>query len=147
MGQKFVILPDPIQVSNYRLQVVGLPPLTPTSIGGLERELDSADLPDNTTVSGGRTKAGEFEMKIPLHHAVEVAAMRTWFAEGQDPITPTYKKVGTLTIESGSKLNLMTVTIVGLRPTKLALPDLEMKNEGEMAELTCSMKYDDLPTF
>jgi len=144
MGQKFVILPDPIQVSNYSLQVVGLPKLTPTSIGALEQELDKVDLPDRTTVSGGRTKAGEFEMKIPLHHTQEIAAMKTWFAEAQDPQSPTYKKTGTLIVESGSKINRSVITLIGLWVSKKAIPDLEMNNDGDMAEATFTMAYDDL---
>lgn len=145
MGQKFVILPDPIQVSNYTIKVVGLPDLTPTSIGALEQEIDTADLPDRTTVSGGRTKPGEFEMKIPLHHAVEIAAMKAWRNEAKDPQTPTYKKTGTVQMYSGTRLNNVVVTIVGLYCSKIALPDLEMNNDGEMAEATFTMKYDDLP--
>ncbi len=147
MGQKFVIQPDPIQVSNYRLSVVGLPTLTPTSVGALEQELDKSDLPDRTQVSGGRTKPGEFEMKIPLHHAQEIAAMNAWYAEGQDPQTPTYKKVGTMVQESGSKLNKSATTIVGLWCQKRSKPESEMTNDGEMAEATYTMCYDDLPVF
>ena len=147
MGQKFVILPDPIQVSNYSLRVVGLPELTPTSVGALELELDESELPDRTQVSGGRTKPGEFEMKIPLHHAVEIVAMKSWFKEGQDPQTTTYKKVGSLLLESGTRLNKYPVTIIGLWCKKKSIPDLEMNNDGEMAEATFTMKYDDLPDF
>ena len=143
MGQKFVILPDPIQVSEYSLSIVGLPPLTPTSVGSLELELDSVELPDRTQVSGFRTKPGEFEMKIPAHHHIEVAAMTLWHAQATIG-DPTYKKVGTLKMNSGSRLNSKLITIIGLWNCKPATPDNEMGNDGDMAEMTYTMKYDDL---
>lgn len=143
MGQKFVILPDPMQVSEYVLTVVGLPPLTPTSVGSLAKELDQVELPDRTQVSGFRSKPGEFEMKIPYHHLVEVAAMSLWHTQGEVG-DPTYKKVGTMKYQSGGRLNFKLVTIVGLWCCNIVTPDTEMGNDGEMVEATYTMKYDTL---
>jgi hypothetical protein len=114
MGLKFVIEPDHIPVNNYRLLIVGLTPITFTSIGSLERELDWTELPDRTQASTGRTKPGETEVKVPMHHTVQINAMEQWYQEGQDPISPTYKKTGTLTAYSGTTLINKTFTLIGV---------------------------------
>lgn len=144
MGLKFVIQPDHIPVNNYRLQVVGLQPITFTSIGALEKEIDSVDLPDRTSASTGRTKNGETEVKVPEHHLVEVQQMETWYQEGKDPVSPTYKKTGTLTVYSGTTLIQKTYTLIGCYISKGATPDREMNDDGEMAVLTYTLKWDDI---
>jgi hypothetical protein len=144
MGEKFVIQQDHIPVNKYRLTVPTLPPITFVSIGALEKELDKVDLPDRTTASTGRTKPGETEVKVPAHHAVEIAAMEAWFQEGKDPISPTYKKVGTLTLISGTRLFTKPLTIIGMWIYKGATPDLEMNDDGEMAVMTYTACWDDI---
>jgi len=144
MGLKFAIQPDHIPVNNYRLIINGLAPITFVSIGALEKELDTVDLPDRTTASTGRTKPGETEVKVPAHHLVEVQQMETWFTEGKDPISPTYKKVGTLTMTSGTRLVNKVLTLIGAYVSKGGTPDLEMNDDGEMAVMTYSLKWDDI---
>ena len=144
MGMKFVIQPDHIPVNNYRLVINGLQPITFVSIGALEKELDTVELPDRTTASTGRTKPGETEVKVPAHHTIEIAQMDSWFQEGQDPISPTYKKVGTLTLISGTRLINKVITMIGSYMFKGGTPDLEMTDDGEMAVMTYSLKWDDL---
>ena len=39
--------------NKYRLIMVGLPPLTPTRVSGLESDTEAVELPDRTTASGG----------------------------------------------------------------------------------------------
>ena len=143
MGQKFVIEPDHIPINNYRLSVVGLPPITYVSVGAFEKELETAELPDRTQASTGRTKPGETEVSVPMHHAIQVAAMNVWYIEGQDPISPTYKKTGTMVYYSGTLLRQMVITIIGFFVNKEGTPDVEMGDEGEMAVMKYTMKWDD----
>lgn len=141
---KGAIQPGHIPVNKFTLQFVGLPPLTVTDASGIEEELNTVDLPDRTKASGGNTNPVETTITIPLHHTVEVAAMESWYAESQDPVTPTYKKMGSLLMESVALVGASrTYNLVGCFPTKRKMPDLEMKNDGEMAsvEWTISIDY------
>ena len=141
---KGAIQPDHIPINNYELLILGLPPLTPTEISGLEDELQTVDLPDRTTASGGNRGPTEFEIQLPMHHLVEQGAMEAWLIEGQDPVAPTYKKVGTLIHKSNSGAVLRTYSLVGAYTNKRTLPDLEMENEGEMANVGWNIKVDDM---
>ena len=116
MGLKFVIQPDPVLINNFRLDIVGLPSITFTAVGALEQETDKVELPDRTTTSGGRDKPGEAEISVPAHHAVEIAAMNAWRQEAKDPISPLFKKVGTLTAWGGALTTQLVKTIMGLLP-------------------------------
>lgn len=138
------IQPDHMPVNNYELSIIGLPNLTPTEVSGLEEELNTTDLPDRTRASGGQKPPTEFTIMIPLHHEVEMAAMEVWYAEGQDPVSPTYKKVGTITHKSISGTNLRSYTLVGAFVMKRVLPDLEKENEGEMAAAEWTISVDDI---
>lgn len=141
---KGVILPDHIPLSKYRFNVAGLPEILFTSFGAMEQELDTADLPDRTKASGGRTKAGETEVKLPMHHQVQVAAMESWFAEGSDDVDPSYKKVGTLSGISLSGLIRQTFTVFGCFLNKRTTPEFSLDNEGELAEMAYNMCWDDI---
>lgn len=134
-----------IPVNNFVLLVLGMVPFTLTKLSGIEKELEVVDLPDRTKASGGQTKAGTFTMMLPLHHTLEVAAMQKWFKDSQDPVQPGYRKTATLTM-SPVVLNEVgkSYTILGLFPVKEKLPDLEMKNEGEMAEVEYTMAWTDI---
>lgn len=141
---KGVIQSDHIPVNKFQLLVAGLPPLVITELSGIEDELEAVDLPDRTSASGGNRKSTEFTMMLPMHHTVEQAAMELWYRESQDPVQPTYKKIGTLVHTSISGSTLRTFTLVGLYPKKRGLPDLEMVNEGEMAGVEWTMSADDI---
>lgn len=141
---KGIIKPDHMPVNKFTLKVAGLIDLTTITVSGIEDELQTIDLPDRTKASGGNRSATEFDIAIPLHHAVEMAAMELWFRESQDPITPTYKKPCTLTMESLSGNSTRSYTLIGVFPTKRALPDLDKNDDGEMAMATWSMSADDI---
>lgn len=141
---KHVLQPDHIPTNKYVLSVAGLPPITFTSIGALEEEIDKVDLPDRTAASGGRTKPVEFDVKVPAHHEVEVAAMETWYEEGQDPVAPSYKKTATLNMISISGAVQYVVTLIGCYCFKRATPELEMNSDGEMVEITYSLCTDQI---
>jgi hypothetical protein len=138
------IQPDHIPVNKFQLRVVGLADLAPVTVSGIEEELNTADLPDRTRASGGQKNAGEFEIGIPVHHTVEMVAMELWFKEGQDPVTPTYKKPCTLVMTSISGQRSRNYTLVGVFVTKRALPDLDKANEGELAVAMWTLSYDDI---
>jgi hypothetical protein len=141
---KGTIKADHISVNKYQLLVLGMPPLTFTTISGIEDELEVVDLPDRTKASGGNRKAVEFTAKLPMHHIAEQAMMELWFLESQDPVSPLYKKVGTLIHLSISGNVLRTYSMTGIFPSKRALPELDMKNEGEMAEVEWTFQADNM---
>lgn len=144
MGIKGVIQPDHVQTNKYDLRVIGLPPLVITAISGIEEELDTTDLPDRTKATGGRTKPVEFDITIPAHEIVTQKAFELWFEECKDPVTPTHKKIGTLTTFTQSNLPLVAFTLDAMMPIKRALPDLEMEGDGEMSEHVWSMSADEV---
>jgi hypothetical protein len=135
---------DHIPVNKYELLFIGLPPITVTKMSGLEKELETVDLPDRTTASGGNTKPIEWTMEIPMHHVIEQAAMEAWFQESQDPVSPNYKKNGTLVGTSLSGSIIVSKSILAAFPSKPKYPDLDMSNEGEMAVVEWTMKCDNI---
>lgn len=141
---KAIIQSDHIPVSKYRFQPVGLPPILFTMVGAFEQEMDTIDLPDRTKASGGRAKPGDTDVKVPQHHVVEVAAMDGWYEEGKDPVTLTYKKPGTMSYISLSGIVVQTYTVLGCWLNKRATPDAELENEGDLAEMTYGMCWDDV---
>ena len=144
MSVKGTLGPDHIPVNKYSLLVVGVPEITVLSVSGIEEEIDTVDLPDRTKASGGQTQAIEFEITTPTHHTTEQAAMEAWFQESQDPVLPTYKKVGTLVMTSLSGEIVRSHSLVGLWPMKRALPELDLSNEGELAITTWTLCADDI---
>ena len=136
------IKPNHIPVNKYQFLVVGLPPLTPTEISGMEETLQAVDLPDRTKASGGNTVPVEFTIMLPAHHKIEQAAMELWFRESQDSVSPTYKKPATLLMNPiGSGLPLVR-QLLGVFPTKRKDPDLDMANDGELAKVEWTLSAD-----
>jgi hypothetical protein len=135
---------DFMPVNKYELQVLGLVKLVAVTISGIEDELETIDLPDRTKGTGGQRKATSFKLGTPMHHATEQAAMEIWYKESQDPVSPTYKKPCTLIHKSLSGNNSRSYTLVGVFPMKRTLPDLEKKNEGDMAIVEWEMSVDDI---
>ncbi len=78
------------------------------------------------------------------HHLLEQAALELWFKEGQDPVAPTYKKVGTLIMKSLSNQRLRTFSLVGIWCQKRATPELDMANEGEPAMIEYTFFVDQM---
>jgi hypothetical protein len=133
-----------IPQNSFVLSVVGLPDLTVVKMDGLEQELETIDLPDRTMASGGQTKTTEFKMSIPAHHDTEVNAMENWFRETKDPVSATYKKVGTLVQKDIEGTIRRTWSLPGLFPKKRAGDDLDMENEGDMTVIEWTMNTDDV---
>jgi len=135
---------DHIPVNKFTLFVAGMPPIEFTKVSGIEEELQSVSLPDRTVASGGNTAPVEFTAETMMHHLLEQVALELWFKEGQDPVSPTYKKVGTLIHKSLTGNTLRTFTVVGVFISKRKLPDLEMANEGEPAVVEWTFKADQI---
>ena len=142
MVMKGTVQPGHIAKNNFELIVVGLPPFIITEFSGLEQETESSEMPDRTVVSGGNVKATEHDIKTFEHHLVETAALELWRREGIDPVSPTYKKGGTL-IKRNIHGEVASVRIVqGIWIKKRTDDDLEMANEGEAVMITWSLSID-----
>ena len=144
MGIKAVLNPDHIPTNKYQLIIVGMPAITFTTISGMELEVDMVDLPDRTRATGGNPKAVEFTAEMPMHHAIELAAMEIWMEEAQDPVSLTYKKAGTLIMTSGSGDIIKTYSMIGIFCSKRKLPDLSFESEGDMAVVEWTFQVDTL---
>jgi len=146
MSQKMKgrVKPDHMPVNKFQLFVAGMPPIEFITISGIEEELQTVDLPDRTTASGGNTAPVEFTATTMMHHSIERNALELWFKEGQDPVSPLYKKVGTLIIKSLTNAKQTVYTLVGLYVSKRATPDLDMANEGDAAIIEWTLKADDM---
>ncbi len=144
MKTKGAIHENHISTNKYNLVVVGLPPLTPIKVSGLDEQLDTVDLPDGTKASGGNTKALEFSIDIPSHHILEVQSMELWYKQGQDPVQSGYKKDAVLIIKRVGIGLPRTFQLTGLFVAGRKTADLEMKGAGDMAFETWKMSADSM---
>lgn len=154
MSLKGRIAPFHIPVNNYEM-TVAVPPfpgkLTFTKISGLDEELESVELPDRTRASGGQTKPGTFTAEMPMHHLLEQVYMEQWFNAGQEPVTRDYKRdvtllyipIGLNPVLAGGGI-VRTMGLTGVFVTRRKTPDLDMKNEGDMAVIEWTFSYDDI---
>jgi hypothetical protein len=144
MSLKGKVLPDHAPINQFELIVVGLPKIFFITCSGIEETLQTVDLPDRTKASGGQTNPVDFEASQMLHHTVERAALELWFKEGQDPVSPTYKKPGTLIYKSLSGRPIARYTLLGVFISARTLPETDRANEGEPAVIMWSMHADDI---
>lgn len=144
MVMKGSLQADHVPVNNFELIVVGMPSIFFVTISGIEEELQTVDLPDRTTASGGNTTPVEFTATVPLHHTLERAALESWFKEGQDPVTKTYKKPATLIHKRLSGGEEGVYAILGMFPKMRKLPDLDKNNDGDLAVMEWTFRADDI---
>ena len=144
MSLKGLIEGDHIPNNKFELNIVGLPAITFTKVSGLESEVPGVELPDRTMASGGQRSSSEIVVEIPNHHSVNVGVMELWFEEGVDPVTPTYKKVGTLVQVSLTGEIRRGWSLAGMWITKRKLSDMEMAEVGEMSVNEYTIKVDDI---
>lgn len=138
------IKPNHISKNNYELQIVGLPPIVFIEVGDISEQIDKVDLPDRTRASGGTKQAGDFSAMVPSHHDVEMAAMESWYKEGQDPVSPTYKKSGTLVKKGIDGTIIRTYSFTGLWVSERNMTSVALENEGEMDATEFLLNYDDI---
>jgi len=144
MTLKGTIATNHIPVNKYTLSVATQPEFIFTTVSGVEQETAGTVLPDNTRASGGEQQPFDLTCEIPLHHSAEVVALEAWFKEGKDPVTATYKKVGTMIYKDISGAVKKSLQLNGMWITKLKYPDTDMSNEeGEMAVLEVTFSVDD----
>lgn len=141
---KGTILPGHVGVNRYELLVLGAPPLVFHEVSGMESETPFVELPDRTQASGGEEAVGEFTAMQPMHHTVERAFMELWLQEGRDPVSPIYKKVATMIWTNIHGEVAAVWSLVGLSVSKRSTPDAEMGNDGEMASIEWTFKYDSM---
>jgi len=139
---KGVVKQNHIPVNNYELIVVGLPKLLFTAIDGLEEETEKTSMPDRTVASGGNTLPVEFTGTSFEHHKTETAALEFWRKQGEDPVDPLYKKIGTLIKRDITGAVASTRTLTGLWIWKRKDADLEMANVGDPAMIVWSFSAD-----
>lgn len=143
MSLKGRVDPDHIPMNKYELAVVGLTTsVTFTKVSGLEQENAVIDLPDRTRAPGGQVSASEIVVEVPAHHTSEVAAMDLWWAEGQDPITSTAKKAGTMSYTSGTGDIARVYALLGAWISKRKLPDADMSDDGNMSVVVYTIQLD-----
>ena len=141
---KGIIQPNHVSKNNFELQVIGLPPIIFTEVGDIGEQIDKVDLPDRTRASGGTKQAGDFTAMVPSHHDVEVAAMESWYKEGQDPVAPTYKKSGVLIKKGIDGSVIRTYTFIGLWVSERNMTAVSLENEGEMDAIEYLFNFDDI---
>lgn len=142
MVMKGSVQPNHIPVNNYELIIAGIPKILLVTLAGLEDETEAVDLPDRTKASGGNAKPLEFAGTTFEHHTIELAALELWRLEAVDPVTPLYKKVGTL-IKRGIEGNVVTTrTLTGLWIMKRKDADLDLANEGDPAMIEWTFSAD-----
>lgn len=144
---KGLIQDDHIAMSKYGLYVDGLAGadqrdgkgMVIVSVSGIEEELDVAELPDRTVASGGDSKPVEFEVGVPAHHIIDQDAMEAWYNDARLGV-PGYRKAVTLFMYSVSGITIKKFFLDKVFPSKRALPDLSMSNEGEMAVVVWTLR-------
>ena len=137
---------DHIPLNKYALTFIGLLPtsnITFLTVSGAESEIAKVELPDRTAVSSGQSGTSEMTVTVPAHHDDEVTSMENWFSEGEDPVSPTYKKVGTLTLLSGEGKG-KSWSLIGVWNMKRKHPDMAFENEGEMAVYEYVLSIDEI---
>lgn len=135
-------MPDHIPVNDFELIVPGGPPiLNFITMDGFENELETVDLPDRTTASGGNTKPIEFPATHPKHHTAEDVFLHAWHQQSVAAL-PGYKKACTLLIRSVSGLNVRSYNLLGMYPFKWKIADKDSENEGEMDVTEWTFKAD-----
>lgn len=144
MGMKGDIEPDHILDNRSKLTVAGVFEFTPIETGELSDEIKAVDLPDDTRGTGGRKKATQLTFKVPAHHEKLVAALRSWFAEGVGIVSPGYKKVVTLTVESGTGERVLVRNLFGCWLSKQVVMATSMQGDGQMMTIEFTMEIDEV---
>jgi len=132
-------------VNKYQFAMVGLivPVIDFVSVTIGEQEIPMVEMPDRTRVTSGQTSPVEITAKVPSHHTDQITAMQLWYREGQDPVTPTYKKAGVLTVFSGEG-NSINWTVTGAWCSKYNIDDLDMANDADAHYVEFTIQVDDL---
>ena len=143
MTLKNTIDPNHVPLSKYQLNVLGLPLLKLTKVGGIEKVLKVANLPDKTSASGGQQDPFDLVCELPLHHSAERQAIEEWYKEGQDPVTATYKKSGVMSYKAIDDSVSAAYSLIGAFCMRLKYPDSDMEDDETMGVLEFTLRVDD----
>jgi len=146
---KQLIGKDHIPANKFTLGLsptIGIPLIEFTEVSGLESEIETAELPDKTAVSGGRTTSGEFTAKVMMHNLKEVSALIRWWKDSQDPVRPDYKRQGILTYRSLTNRIFIPFWIQGMFPKTITLPDATLE-EVTPQQLEVTFVFDEIEFF
>ncbi len=115
-----------------------------TEVSGMASETTSVELPDRTQATGGEETVGEFTAMLPMHHDVERIFMDVWHQEARDPVIPSYKRAGVMLFRNIHNDKTIAYALTGLYVSNRVLPDVDMANDGEMAKIEYTFKYDSI---
>ena len=144
MPLKGTISVDHFPKNLFSLRIPGLsgPDLTIISVGSLEVELETVNLPDRVVVSGGNTRSGETDVVTPGHHLSEQDVWEKWWRDSSiQPVAVDYIKTAVLTESSNSGIALRSWIIDGCFPKKRSLSEKDMENEGEDSRVTWTLAF------
>lgn len=142
LSTKGVIAPDEFSIGKAKLLIAGVPVIVLTSMKGIKSDTESADLPDGTSVSGGRTKPADFTITVPAHHTSDVAFLEKLRAKALDPIQPDYKQDWTILFFSKTGMKFKGWNIKDCWVAGENIPDEDLSKPADMAEIEFSVKFD-----
>lgn len=138
-----VILPEEHKLGHFLFVIPGITNLTITEFEDLGDKIRTAIMPDQTRRTSGTTEGGESNLKIPQHHAVEVAAMDTYL-ELCRVGAPLYKRDWTVTYFSTTGISQKGYMLVGGMLTGRMLPGGKIDDEGNPALVQYSFSWDEI---
>ena len=144
MPIKGTIQTDVFPTSKYVLIIGGMMPLTILSIGALEEELETIELPDRTRVSNGNTKPLSFDVVTPAHHLEEQIQWEEWWSECKNPVSSLAYRIGTMAQLSASESVFRTSSMSGLFIMKKSASELDMANDSDFSKITWTLSANDV---
>lgn len=135
---------NPYPVNKFRLLVTGLPEVTLVTSDEIEETLTIVTMPDRTKRSGGQTDPIEFSGTIPAHHEVERLALDQWYNQAKDPVTPGYRKAGSIVFERADGARILPFEFTNLWISGRTVPAGDMANDGDPALITYKFQADEI---
>ena len=129
--------------NQYRLEIDGMPEIFFTSVGELSRELQIANMADDTNQSTGRVLTGETDVAQYVHHDAERVAMEAWMQAAVDG-APGYKRDGEIHLLEASGQIVASYELQGLICRMRKTPALAQGEDGSGVVLTWTLAYDDV---
>jgi hypothetical protein len=144
MPLKGVIQKDIIPGNEYKL-IVDNVEIICTELSGFEEALQTAELPDGTVATTGRTDATEFTVSVPYHHEDDIAFMDSWWAACKTPVQAAAYKTATAVASSSSGAVTRTSTATGCFIKNRKSPDFSMGDGGtEMTVVEYTISADEV---
>lgn len=161
--QKATLQPNFLPTAKFRFLVQDLPQSVITMTRGeLVSEMGVINLQDQTRASGGRQRAGDFEVEIQLGNPTDYRAYAEWHKQSIDRIgrgiDPRYKRSATAKFlrlfegtggqyDASSDLQPLTIRLTGCWCSKLTYPKNDINaDSGDSGDtiLKATINYDSL---